>query len=136
MGALEAEARGRGAKFLYVEVGDEQPLALTRVQKAGWLWRPSKCKLRLPPSSPRQWNGGYKPQDEDERRRHPCNYVTMPKTPQFVSEDRLARRSVNPGFRLGSHRESGLQRRWPLPGKTRGRPPKVHDQRAQISCSR
>ena len=33
--------------------------------------------------------------------------------------DRLARRSVVPDSRLGSHRES-LQRRWPLPGKTRG----------------
>ena len=39
-----------------------------------------------------------------------------PGTPS--APDRLARRSVNPGFRRGSHRESGLQRRWPLPGKT------------------
>ena len=45
--------------------------------------------------------------------------------------DRLARRSVNPGFRLGWHRESACSGAGLSLAKRRGQPPQVHDRRAQ-----
>ena len=100
--------RTRVRDLAFLELG--QPCARLRGSRAGAVVQPRQAGAALGP------HGYFSP--------------GSPSAP-----DRLARRSVNPGFRLGSHRESGLQRRWPLPGKTRGQHQKCTTNSAGIVLS-
>jgi hypothetical protein len=93
----EDESGGRGDSDAeqqpeYDDEEQQAPPPMTNTQQQGWLWRPSKCRLRLPLSEPRQWNGGYKAADPTERLAHPTASITVPQTPNFNSDNRLAKR--------------------------------------------